>query len=121
MHTNIKTTNIDLTPEISDYVEKRLQALDTFIDTDDTTAMCDVEIGKTTMHHKAGNIFRAEINVHTKGDHFRAVREEETLYAAIDTAKDEMARWLRRHKQKRFRLIKKGGARLKDLMRRFRQ
>lgn len=117
MRINIKATNIELTPEISEYVDKLKLALDKLVDKDDTTAMSDIEIGKTTKHHQSGEIFRAEITVHVKGNHFRAVAEKETLYAAIDVVKDEISRELRRHKQKRFRLFKKGGEKLKNLMR----
>jgi len=120
MHINIKATNIELTSEISEYTEKRLRSLDKLIDPEDTTALCDVEIGRTTKHHQRGNIFRAEINVTIKGGQFRAVSEKETLYDAIDTAKDDMMRELRRSKQKHRRLLKKSGVRFKNLMRRFR-
>lgn len=119
MHTNIKATNIELTPEISEYVEKRVSTLDKFILNDDTTVMCDVEIGQTTKHHQKGNIFRAEIQVSTKGNHFRAEAEKETLNDAIDTAKNEMSRELRRNRKKGIRLFKKGGAQIKKLMRGF--
>ena len=121
MHINIKATNIKLTPEISEYIGKRLQTLDTLVAKDDTTVMCDIEVGRTTKHHQKGNVFRAEIQVSIKGDRFRAVAEKETLYDAIDTAKNEAARELRRHKQKQSRLFKKGGAKLKDIMRGFRR
>ena len=117
MHTNVKTTDIKLTPEISEYVDKRLRALDKLIDSEDTTAMCDIEIGRISTHHRKGNIFRAEIQVSIKGNRFRAVAEKETLYGAIDAAKSEAVRELRRHKQKQSRLFKKGGTKLKDSVR----
>lgn len=114
---NIKTTNIELTPEISDYLDKRLQAVEKLIDPEDTSAMFDVEIGKTTEHHQSGNIFRAEINLHIAGKQMRASAEEETLFNAIDKAEKEMVKELRRYKGKRLRFIRKGGAKLKNLIR----
>jgi len=117
MRTIIKTTLIKLTPEISEYVEKRLMTLDRFISPDDTTAFAEVEIGRSTEHHQKGNVFRAEIQVSSKGNLFRAVAEKEMLYDAIDTAKNEAARELRRHKNKNAGLLKRGGARLKRLFR----
>lgn len=121
MRTNIKTTNLTLTPEISDYLVKRLSALDKFSDTSDDTALADVEIGKTTEHHREGPIHRAEINLQIKGQMYRAVAERETLFEAIDKAKDEIQEELRRTKSKRLQFIRRGGARLKDMLRGFRK
>ncbi|MFQ5661629.1 MAG: ribosome hibernation-promoting factor, HPF/YfiA family [Candidatus Paceibacteria bacterium] len=114
---NIKTTNIELTPEISDYLDKRLQAVEKLIDPEDTSAILDVEVGKTTEHHQSGNIFRAEINLHIAGKQMRASAEESTILNAIDKAEKEVARELRRLKGKRMRFMRKGGAKLKNLMR----
>jgi len=119
MHTNVKATNFSLNEEVSDFIDKKLKILDKLIDSDDTTAMCDIEIGKSTEHHQKGDIFRAELNVRLKGDHFRAVAERDTLNAAIVTARDEMARELRRHKQKRSHFFRKGGMQIKSLIRGF--
>ena len=76
---NIKATNIELTQEISDYLDKRLQSIEKLIDPNDTSAIFDVEVGKTTNHHQTGSIFRAEINLHIALKQFRATSEEETL------------------------------------------
>lgn len=114
---NIKTTNIKFTPEISDYLDKRLSHIEKLIDPNDTSVMCDVEIGQTTKHHQTGNIFKAEINLHIAGKQFRAEAEESTIFNAIDRAKDEIVRELRRFKSKRLRLLKRGGAKIKNLMR----
>jgi len=116
MKTNIKTTNLNMTPEIADYLDKRVSALDTFIEPDDTTAICEVEIGKTTEHHKKGNIFRAEIQVSSKGNLFRGVSEKEKLFDAIDEARREVKRELRRHKNKNLTLLRRGGASVKKLI-----
>lgn len=119
MKTNVKTTNIEMTPEIADYVEKRVSTFDTFIEPDDTTAICDVEIGRTTEHHQKGNVFRAEIQVSSKGNLFRGVSEKEKLYDAIDEARREVKRELRRHKNKNLTLLRRGGASVKKWLRGF--
>ena len=114
---NIKTTNIELTQEISDYLDKRLQSVEKLIDPNDTSAMFDIEIGKTTEHHQSGNIFRAEINLRVAGKQMRASAEEATILIAIDRAEKEIVQELRKLKGKRLRFIRKGGAKLKNLMR----
>jgi len=117
MDINIKATNITLTPDISDYLDKRLKSFEKYVDAEDTSILLNVEVGKTTDHHKSGDIFRAEINLHISGRDLRSVSEQETLYSAIDDAKDEMTRELRRHKRKRLHLMRRGGARVKAFMR----
>lgn len=117
MKINIKATNIELTGAINEYLDKRLSALDKFIEADDDSAMCYVEVGRTSDHHKTGDVFRAEINLHWHGQAFRAEDESADLYSAIDLAKDEMLRELRSDKAKRVSLIKRGGARIKDMIR----
>ena len=117
MHINVKATNTTLTPAISDYIEKRLNSLEHFIDADPGSVMCDVEVGKTTRHHHSGDVFRAEFNLNIAGKYFRAVAEEGTLYSAIDVAHAELQSELQRNKRKGHDLMKRGGAVLKALMR----
>ena len=114
---NIKTTNIEFTQEISDYLDKRLQSAQKLIDPNDTSVLFDIEIGKTTKHHQSGNIFRAEINLHIAGKQMRVSSEEATIINAINKVEKEIVRELRRFKGKRLRFIRKGGAKLKNLMR----
>lgn len=118
MKINIKTSSISLTPSISDYVEKRLQSIQRFFD-GDTTAMCDVELARTTAHHKAGDIFRAEIHIVAKEKNLYASSEQDDLYKAIDIVRDEMLREVRSSKSKGISLLRRGGARVKDMIRGF--
>lgn len=116
---NIKGTNIDLTDAIRDYAEKRVGTLNKFVDENDTSVSVVMEVGKTTAHHQAGDIFKAELNVSIGGKQFRAEAEKEDLYAAIDEAKDEMARILSAHKGKQATLLRKGSAMLKNIFKGF--
>ena len=117
MKYNVKTTNIILTPAITDYLDKRLSRLDKFISPEDLqTVMCYVEIGKTTKHHKAGDVFKAELTLHIGGKSLRAVDENDDLYTAIDAVNDRMANDIKSFKNKKFSLIKRGRAKLKSLL-----
>ena len=116
MRKNVKATNIELTPEISDYLDKRLQSIEKLIDKDDTSAIFDIEVGKATNHHQTGSIFRAEINLHIAGKQLRAVSEDETILIAIDSARNEMLKELRRAKGKQRRLLRRGGNAIKAFM-----
>jgi putative sigma-54 modulation protein len=117
MKHNIKMTNTFLTPAITDYVEKRLSHLDKFISPEEMeVVMCYVDIGKTSNHHKTGDIFKAEFNLHLGGKTLRAVSEKEDLYSAIDSVNDEMAKALKSHKEKKNSFLRKGGAKIKKLL-----
>jgi|SRR3989344_4635864 len=116
MKTNIKATNIHLTPEMSDYLQKKIDMLDKLIDPADTSVSCNVEVGKTTNHHKTGDVFRTEINLMKDGKYFRAVAEEGTLNASIDEAKDEVMSEIISHKTKRQTLLRRGGATIKNIL-----
>ena len=117
MRTTLKATGIQLTPAISDYVEKKVALLQKLIDEGDTTALAAVEVGKTTTHHQHGDVFRAEINLRLSGSSFRAVAEASTLYAAIDIVKDTIEDDIQNKKRKRHTMLRRTGARIKDALR----
>jgi len=115
MKTNIKTTNISLTPAISEYIEKKISVLDKFYKTEEEISV-NVEVGKTTHHHKSGDIFRAEIHIRSRGNEYYASAEKDDLYAAIDEVKDEIVRELTSTRKKALRLFRQGGTKIKEIM-----
>jgi ribosomal subunit interface protein len=115
----IKSTNMELTDAISDFVMARVNSLDKFVNPDDTSASIDIEVGKTTEHHNKGNVFMAEFNLQVGGKNFRSSNNNEDLYTAIDKVKEEMANELRRNKGKNKTLFKKGSSVLKNLLKGF--
>ena len=116
MKINFKATNLQLAPESLDYCRDKLNHLDKFIP-DDESIFMDVELGKTTQHHKHGEIFRAEVNLHTANRHFRSEAVAEDLYAAIDEVKDELSAEVKRYQKKREALLRRGGRAVKDFLR----
>jgi putative sigma-54 modulation protein len=121
---NIKTrsTNFDMTPAIEDYVSKKVSSLGKFLDVQKENILCEVELGKTTNHHKSGDIFRAEVNiVGPQNTQFYAVAEESDLYAAIDVVRDQIEREIVTKKEKRETLFRRGASRFKALAKRLYQ
>jgi ribosomal subunit interface protein len=117
MNINIKTTNTSLTPAIESYLTKKLQSISKIIDLDADNVYAQVELGRTTRHHKSGEIFRAEINLRFGNKRVRVTAEEEDLYAAIDTMKDELVNEVKAKKEKTRALQRKGNATIKDMVR----
>ena len=123
MNIQIKTTGgLTTTAAIDEYIGKRFESLEKFT-AGDTTVFAVVELGRTTGHHKHGEIFRAEVHITGKtvgknGEVFVvAVRED--LYAAIDAARDEAIRELSSAKSKRTTLVRRGGAKVKNMIKGF--
>lgn len=116
MKINEKVTNIEITTEIRDYLYKKLEHVEKFLDPADESVLCDVELGKTTNHHKSGDVFKTEINLHIAGKNLRAVSEMSDLFSSIDVAKDDIVRSLQVNKDKRISLVRRGGAKIKNIV-----
>lgn len=116
MKINEKGTNMKITKEIKDYLYKKLAHLEKLLDPADDSVLCEVELGKTTRHHKSGDVFKTEINLHIAGKNLRAVSETDDLFASIDLAKDEMVRELQTNKDKKVSQKKQAGAKIKRII-----
>lgn len=120
MRHNIKTTDFLMTPAIKNYTEKRVDHLDKFVSPDHKELpMCYVEIGKTTNHHKNGELFKAEFTLHLGGKSLRAEAQEEDLYAALDKVTEKMTEELKSIKDKKISLVRRSGAKLKSFVKGF--
>ena len=100
MHTIIKTSGIEMTDAIRQYVDERMLTIAKLVDGYDDGAIAEVEVGKSTQHHNKGPYMRAEINLTFLGNLFRSTEEREDLYEAIDVSKDEVRRQLVEHKDR---------------------
>src|SRR3989338_1350461 len=116
MKINIKTTDIELTPAISDYVYKRIFTIEKYFGAGGANAIAQVEVGKNTRHHKVGNIFHAEVHIIGAGLDLYAVSDTEDLYAAIDIVRDEIVRNVIKSKGKHQTLTRKGAEMMKNMM-----
>lgn len=118
MKINIKATGIELTPAISEYVSKKVSMLEKYL-AQNPSALAQVEVGRSSKHHKSGEVFRAEVHLTGEGLDLYAVSGQVDLYAAIDAVKDEIAKNLSHEKGKRFALARRGGRMVKDMLRGF--
>ncbi|MEK7662040.1 MAG: ribosome-associated translation inhibitor RaiA [Patescibacteria group bacterium] len=119
MQIRIQATNLELTAAIEEYVRRRLLPLERFLGGDNQIARADVEIGLITRHHKQGNVFRAEVSIHTPRQNFRASSEADDLYAAIDDVKEEVEREIVSGKDKSRTLFRRGAFIVKDILKGF--
>jgi len=120
MKLNIKTKGeVLLTDDLRAYIDEKVQDLSKYLkhieDQDAIFVEVELQEGETEKERN----FRADITVNAPGERTHAVGWGEHLHAALDEAKDELARRLRREKKKRLSLLKKAGRKIKDMLRGF--
>ena len=116
MKTNIQTIRFTLTPSVSDYIAKKLSAIEKLVDPTDESVMCEVTLTQITNHHKTGDIVKAEFDLHIAGRYLSASSEKESVQAALDEAKDELVRELKSYKNRKATLVRKIGGKIKRLL-----
>ena len=121
MKTNIKATNITLTDSITTYLNGKIIPLERLLvnEGDPAKILAEIEVGKTTRHHKHGEIFRAEINLHFGPHYLRVEAVADNLYAAIDQMKDELSREIKHFRKKEGTIFRRGARKIKEVMRGF--
>ncbi|MAZ56663.1 ribosomal subunit interface protein [bacterium] len=112
---NYKSTNTDLESSLQELVGTKLESLGKFIG-DETDLRCEVEFEKVAPH-KSGEVHRVEVNLWVGGTMFRAEATENSFEKAVDEVRDELNKELRRTKKKQDSLVRKGGRKIKEMLR----
>jgi ribosomal subunit interface protein len=116
-HINVKGTQFTITTELHDQLDEKLGQLEKLLPEGETDIICDVELELVTRHHQSGRIYRAELNLKVGGVLFRAEATEERMEDAIERAKEDLKRELRRANNKRQSLMRRGARRVKEWFR----
>lgn len=119
MNINIKATGIELTPELTEYVHKKIGSVEKYFSNKSADIVAQVEVGRSSEHHKTGEIYRAEVHITGDGLDLYAVAQKEDIFASIDIVKDEIMREARRTKGKESTLARRGGAMFKNMAKGF--
>ena len=114
----IKGINIEMTEAIENYFREKLNSLDKYIDSNDESIECNARVSKIA-GNQSGDIFKAEVSLHTSGKNYGAESTKNNLYTAIDDVKDAVARKIVAHKDKKRSLFKKGASKAKRLLKGF--
>lgn len=113
----IKGTNLELTSQVRDYLQQRLEDIDKFLANVGGTQEAEIELAKTTDHHQQGRIYKAEIMISLKGELLRAESKKENIYQAIDDVKDDITREIKKYKEKKSTQSRKKARLFKKIMR----
>jgi len=89
MKINLKTTHLELTEAIREYVQTKIDMLEKYLG-DTAVINCDVELEKAVGGQNKGEIFRAEVNLQIPRELLRVEKTETDLYKAIDKVKDHL-------------------------------
>jgi len=102
MQLNIKATNLELAPNLKDYVQKKMDALDKYLGKLRVVSAY-FEVSRTTKHHLKGEIYSAEANLSLGSDLLRVEKTEKDVYKAVDKVRDHLELVIKKYKDKKNR------------------
>ncbi|MFY9493043.1 MAG: HPF/RaiA family ribosome-associated protein [Minisyncoccia bacterium] len=113
----VKATNIVLTPSINQYLETSLGSLDKLVRNMGEAVELRVEVGRSTWHHKKGEVFFAEVNLRIGRTLLRSKMESFSVQAAIDGVRDELRSEIYKFKGKKETVFRRGARSLAKMLR----
>lgn len=99
MKTTIKSTKLELTAAIRDYIQNKMDMIEKYLG-DVKAINCDFEVEKSVGGQRKGEIFRAEVNLQVPRQLLRIEKTEKDLYKAIDKVKDHLELVIKKYKEK---------------------
>lgn len=105
--------HIDVAPTVEEYAKKKASTLSKFLD---DTSKFEICLSKESRHQKAEDAFIAEFKVFSMGEYVQGTGKAQDIYSAIDIAHDEIFVELSSKKDKKLTLWKKGGQKIKNLL-----
>lgn len=108
MNIIIKAKNVELEPQLREFIEKKIASLEKYfnlLQTDDDPAMqskieADVEIQRTTLHHRKGDVFQAEVLIKFNKNTLRAAVEADDIKKTVIAVHDDLQRQITTFKEK---------------------
>ncbi|MBU2101546.1 ribosome-associated translation inhibitor RaiA [Patescibacteria group bacterium] len=102
MNIDINSLGIDLTEPLKVYIYEKIGGLDKYLQQYNPESLqVDVEVSRTTAHHKHGDVFYAEVNLGLPGKMLRATQTTPDIRVSIDKVKDILQREIRKYKDQR--------------------
>ncbi len=95
MRVTIRQKNLEITPALRVYVEsKLLKPIRRFMKdaAAEDSSILDLELGRSTMHHKKGKVYHAEVSLTLRGRLLRAEADDEDIRVACDILAEELRR-----------------------------
>lgn len=116
MQINITNQNFELTEAIKNYAEDKFSTVTKYIN--DNNATLNIDIGKTSLHHKHGNMYEVKANLKYGSRKLYIENVHQDVYASIDEAKDKLADEIAASGDKDRSLLRKFARKFKKLIKR---
>ncbi|MEK7209582.1 MAG: ribosome-associated translation inhibitor RaiA [Patescibacteria group bacterium] len=104
----LKATNLTVTPSLNEYIERALGSLNKLVKNMGEETEMRVEVGRSTFHHRKGEVFFAEANLKIGKNILRSSAESLTVQAAVDEVHDELRNEIYKFKGKRETIFRRG-------------
>ena len=131
MRIEIKTTNIEISEALKEWIENKFSSLARLLDEiekkdegQEDSKIIFIEIQKTTKHHLKGDVFQAEAQVYLLKRNIRAEAISSDIRSAVELARDKLQASIDRQKKRisakkeRAKRIAKIKNRLSEILRR---
>lgn len=123
MRINIKANNVRLDEAVNAWIYKKLGEIEKYLpdfsgeelEGGRETLELDVEIEKTTKHHRKGDVFRTEVQLYLPKELIRVEAVDQDLRTTINQAKDELHRKIKKYKKKRIVRARKWARKIKEI------
>lgn len=97
---DIFTKNLELSDRLNDYVVKKVEKLEKFLDEVDE---CRVDLSYAKTARNASDRYVSQLTLRGKGFILRSEERSDSMFSAVDASLDKMRRQIRRYKGKRSR------------------
>jgi putative sigma-54 modulation protein len=116
MEVKVKSKDVELTPALFEYAQKRFKSLEHFYkDIEDKSVT--IELGKVSDHHRQGNFFKVSAHTHIRSKTMHASSTKADLYTAIDDVRDELVREIESGQGRYRALMLRGARKIKGILR----
>src|SRR5271157_6169008 len=97
-----KATGLDLTSSLKKYVATKLGALDRLVRKFELEGEVEMrlEVARTTVHHRKGDVFMAEANLQLPHRMLRVVHIDTDVRTAIDMLRTKLSLEIKKYKAK---------------------
>lgn len=119
MKINLVGKNGDITDELRNYAYKKLENLEKVLSSvkqDGGEVSVNFELGRSSEHHKSGDVFHSDCHININGKDFYASSDKEDLHQAIDEIKDSLYEDIRRYKGRNDTLFIRGARSIKKML-----